>query len=119
MVSCNHDSCGREKRVWLPTGKQNISEVVLHSWCKHCGLIKNISDDRPHNIGYWMNILSRISNHFPIKKVQKRLISQELKNHDCFDDLYGITGSAQKEMFNRILRKYCNINIQSINSLDY
>ena len=119
MVSCNHESCGREKRVWLPTGKQNVSEVVLHPWCEHCGLVKNISDDRPHGIGYWMNILSNISKIFSLKKVQKHMICKELESNDCFDDLYGITGSAQKELFNKILEKYCNINMQCIDSSGY
>ena len=119
MVSCNHESCGKENRVWLPSDAYLKSEAVLHPWCKHCGLIKNISDDHPHDAGYWMNILSRIAHHFSLKQVQRRLIAQDLNSHDCFGDLYGITGSAKKELFIRIIKKYCNIDMHSIDSFDY
>jgi len=119
MVLCTHESCGREKRVWLPTEKDKSSEVVLHPWCTHCGIVKNLSDDRPHNFGYWMNILSNISKNFSLKKVQKHLISKELEANECFNDLYGITGSAQRELFNRLICKYCNINMSVIASFDY
>jgi len=119
MVLCNHESCGREKRVWLPMEQNSGSEVMLHPWCRHCGLVKNISDDQPHSFGYWTNVLSRITNQFSLKQVQKHLICKELESNDCFDDSYGITGSAQKELFIKIVCKYSNINLNTFNSVDY
>ena len=119
MITCNHENCGKEKQVWLPTKVDKNSEIVMHPYCKHCGLVKNLSDDRPHSVGYWINILSRIASQFSLKKVQKRLISNDLNNHECFNDLYGITGTAQKELFISIIKKYCKIDLQSINSFDY
>ena len=119
MNSCQHESCGREQRIWMPSGDTHYSEVVLHPYCKHCGLVKNLSDDRPRALGYWVNILSYFSKVFSLKKVQTRLISKELEGCDCFDDLYGTTGSAQKELFVKILKKYSNIDMNSIDSFCY
>ena len=118
-LTCNHEDCGREKNVWLPSDVYFKSEAALHPWCKHCGLVKNVSDDRPHNVGYWINVLSRIASQFSLKQVQKRLIANELCSDECFNDLYGITETAQKEMFIKIVRKYSNIDHSSIYSFDY
>jgi hypothetical protein len=97
--------------------KSNLgSEASLHPWCVRCGLIKNISDDKPKEIGYWMNILSRISYQFSIAQCQKRLIAKELDSCEEFEDLYGITGSSQKEMFVRTIQKYCSLSINDIDS---
>lgn len=119
MVICDHENCGREKRVWLPMEQNSASEVILHPWCRHCGLVKNISEDHPHSFGYWTNVLSRITSQFSLKQVQKHLIYKELESNEFFNDLYGITGSAQKELFNKILSKYCNINMQCVDSFNY
>ena len=119
MTSCTHENCGREQNVWLPSDENLKSEVTLHPWCKHCGVVKNISDDRPHLIGYWINILSIITHQFSLKQVQKRLITNDLSSNEVFNDLYGITGSAQKELFIKTIGKYCKLDIHSINSLDY
>ena len=119
MILCKHETCGREKKLWLPIDNNYSSEIVLHSWCKNCGKIKVITDERPHNLGYWMNILSRISKHFPLKDVQKRLIAKSLEIHDCFNDLYSINGSIQKEVFKKIVTRFCLISEQSIDSLIY
>ena len=116
MISCNHDSCGREKRVWLPT-VDSLSEIALHPWCKHCGLVKNISDDRAHRLGYWMNILSQVANHFSLKEVQKHLIAKHLESHDCFDDVYSVTGSTQREVFVKTVSRICGLSERSVDSL--
>ena len=114
---CNHESCSREKRIWLPIDHySNGTDASLHHWCIHCGLVKNISDDRAKRMGYWMNILSKISYHFSFTQCQKRLIANELRSYDQFEDGYGTTGSAQKELFGKIVKKYCNININTIYS---
>ena len=118
MGSCYHESCGRENYVWLPTDRFS-SDAVPHPWCKHCGLVKNISDDRPKELGYWINILSRISNQFSLKKVQTRLVSKYLDSNRYFNDLYGITGSAQVKEFIRAVSSICKIPSNSVYSLIY
>jgi len=113
---CPHKSCSHEENIWLPRENNPGSDAALHPWCLNCGLIKNISDDRPKEFGYWMNILSRISHHFSMTQCQKRLITKELQSCEEFEDLYGITGSSQKEMFVRTLQKYYNLNTNTIDS---
>ena len=113
MSVCKHESCGRECRVWLPV-ENVVSDVIPHPWCRHCGVIKNISDDCPKELGYWINILSRISTQYSLKKVQTRLVSKYLENKSCFHDLYGITGSAQTDEFLRAVSSICKIPKNSI-----
>ena len=115
--NCSHKSCGLENRVWLHTSDGFRTEIALHPWCIHCGLVKNISDDKARKLGYWINILSIISERFSLKQVQKRIISKEIVAHQCFNDNYGITGSMQKELFKKIVKKYCNVDMHSIDSL--
>jgi hypothetical protein len=119
MEICSHKSCGREKRVWLPTNDYLGVDVNLHPWCVYCGVVKSISDDKAHKIGYWLNVLSVVAKRFSLKQVQKHLISKELASLDCFNDTYGISGFLQKELFKKIVKKYCNINAHSIDSFIY
>jgi hypothetical protein len=113
---CSHKNCCREEKIWLPREPNHTSEDVLHHWCIHCGLVKNISDDRPKKFGYWMNILSKLSHNFSVTQCQRRLMVKELESHEEFEDFYGITGSAQKEIFIKIIRKYCNLSSNCIDS---
>jgi len=119
MKKCSHQSCGREERVWYLTDISSYSDIKQHPWCVHCGMIKNITDDRPHKIGYWMNKLGAIAKHCSLKRVNTRMMSKEIEKHVVFDDTYGTTGSNQKMMFKKIIRKYCNINPKIIDSFFY
>ena len=114
---CEHESCGVDRRIWIPIDDDIKSEPLLHPWCIHCGLVKNISDDNPYKIGYWINLLSLISKIYPIKKVQKRLITKNLIDTEGFTDSYGTTGLAQEELFIKIIGKYTNINEERIKVL--
>ena len=73
MSKCTHKVCGKEEMVWLPVTELNNYSIEKHSWCRNCGLVKNVSEDRAHKIGYWMNLLSIISNQYRLTKCQKRL----------------------------------------------
>jgi hypothetical protein len=112
-------SCGRERRVWLPVSNNSEADINLHPWCVRCGVVKNISEDRGRNLGYWMNILSKIADCFSLTQVQKRLIAKELISLELFNDTYGIAGLPQKDLFKKIVKKYCKININSIESYFY
>ena len=127
MVVCSHESCGREQRVWLPKninilgnmrnkGSSGTSDIALHHWCVLCGCVKNISEDRARKMGYWINVLSKIAQHYSVTQSQKRLVVKELESYGCFDDLYGTTGSAQKEAFVKVVKKYCNLCESTIDS---
>ena len=118
-MKCYHESCGNERRVWLPWGRSLKSDVSLHHWCIHCGVVKNISDDRPKKMGYWTNVLSRIAKRFSLTQSQKRLVVKGLESHECFDDSYGTTGSVQKEVFVKAIKKYCSLHESIIDSYVY
>jgi hypothetical protein len=128
MVKCQHESCGRENRLWLPMCSQlsydkrviiNKSDTALHNWCVKCGCIQNLSEDHSKKLGYWINILSGIAKGKYLTQIQKRLIIKELESYEYFEDLYGVTGSAQKEIFIKTVKKYCTIHESIINSYVY
>ena len=53
MNLCHHTTCGYEERVWVPIqGSSRGSDVLPHPWCINCGLVKNISEDRPKKLGF-------------------------------------------------------------------
>jgi hypothetical protein len=117
MVNCSHHVCGKEERIWLPTSDMRYGSLEKHPWCKTCGLVKNISDDRPKKIGYWMNLFSYLSSEIALTQVQKRLISKELKDTEIFHDMFGSFGSDQKDIFLRILTKYVSLESLDIETL--
>jgi len=117
MGKCEHNVCGRENHVWLPTTKPRYGSIEKHPWCINCGLVKNISDDRPKSIGFWMNILSSIAYDHDFKQVQKRLIAKEIDDSDIFHDNFGSFGSDQKDMFIKIFNKYICLNKNEIDSI--
>ena len=130
MKQCAHESCGRDHRIWLPSkigdlnnlsniGLGNHSENVLHSYCVYCGTVKNVSDDRPRKIGYWMNVLSVICSNHSVSNVQKRLIVKDLENYCFFDDLYGSNFSSQRNVFIKTVKKYVTIHEKIIDSFIY
>jgi len=113
---CSHRSCGTEQKIWLPVRNDGKSEVVPHPWCIKCGMVKNISSDRAKKMGYWINILSYISNRFNITQAQKRLVVKELESYDGFDDAYSMRGSSQQKIFVEVVKKYLNIREETIYS---
>ena len=66
-----------------------------------------------------MNILAAISNRFSLTQAQKRLIFKELQSSKEFDDLYGITGTAQKIFFFNAVKKYCPLSSNVIDAFVY
>ena len=119
MKTCKHQTCGKEMQVWLPLDNNLPSDISMHSWCVNCGKIKIKSDDRAFNIGYWMNILAIIAKNYSLRDVQKRLISKTLEKNECFIDLYNVDKNIQKEIFKKIVTRFCIISEKSIDSLIY
>ncbi len=98
-----HESCGVTENIWLPYRYDERSRGLKpHPYCIHCGMVKNISSDRAKPMGYYTNMLARMS----ITKVQLRLIVKELERI-CFDDPYSLTRSDQEKVFNQVVQKYC------------
>jgi hypothetical protein len=107
MTSCAHHMCGKEESIWIHT-KDSYSSVEKHLYCTSCGVIQNISDDRPKAVGYWMNKLGVIGLELELTQCQKRLIAKEQEENEYFHDNFGSFGSGQKELFIRIISSYCD-----------
>ncbi|MCD6473975.1 MAG: hypothetical protein J7K47_03605 [Thermoplasmata archaeon] len=103
----NHQSCGKEQRAWLPLPN---GSVAPHPWCVKCGVVKNLTEDRAKKMGYWMNLLAEIASSFGISRAQRRLAALALQAYDGFDDMYSMTGEAQKKVFAKVIKKYFGIS---------
>ena len=110
MANCEHESCGAAEKVWLPYEYEEKSRGLKpHSYCIHCGIVKNISGYKAKPMGYYTNILALLG----ITKVQIRLIAKELERTD-FDDVYSMTRSEQEELFINAVKKYSKVPEDSI-----
>ncbi len=108
-MGCEHKSCGGSEKIWLPYYYDGrVRGLKPHPYCIDCGLIKNLSSDRPHTIGYYMNILSELSKLYKIAQVQMRLVSQEFEKQGL-EDSYGMDRHQQERLFMEIVKKYMNV----------
>jgi len=106
MAHCKHESCGAAEKVWLPYEFEDRSRGLRpHSYCIHCGVVKNISSDRAKPMGYYTNILAKM----PITKVQMRLIVKDLEGRN-FDDIYSMMRSEQEKVFSSVVQEYCHVS---------
>ena len=119
LMKCVHEDCGYDERLWLPINDEPAN-TVKHPYCKHCGVVRNLSVDRAVGVGYFMNVLSSMKRANRKEKlitdVQVRLISKELIGMDDFEDVYWIRGSSQEDLFIKTVRKYCNLSESYIRS---
>jgi hypothetical protein len=73
-----------------------------------CGAVKNLSSERPRNIGYYMNVIAEMGLMIKISKVQVRLIVQEMERLE-FDDKYALDRQQQEKLFIEIIKKYLDV----------
>jgi hypothetical protein len=109
-LTCEHKSYGEV--AWLPfeyRGRQR--GLKSHPFCSECGLVKNVSSDRPKPIGHYLNILGHLAKAYCLSRVQIRLISRELS---CLEDPYGFCRHQQEEVFKEIMLQYTRIPERSI-----
>ena len=105
-MQCNHATS--HERMWYPGGEAAFRPTPV---CNKCRTLKNNSIDRGKNIGFYINILTDIKRHFEneglkISDAQIRLIINEIKKADGFDDLYWIKRSVQKSIFIKSVQKF-------------
>jgi len=106
-ATCTHQSSTWPNTSWLPLTTGIIHHgLANHPYCIHCGTVKNISSDRGKGLGYYTSALGRVKE---LKSIQVRLISKELRAYSGFDDTYAMTGTDQKKIFIKTVRKYANI----------
>ena len=108
-MACTHVSCGNSEKVWLThTYQGRECGLKPHNYCLKCGLVMNLSSDKPRNIGYYMNVLSALGKEVNVTKVQMRLIFLKMKRCNL-DDGYGISRYQQEKIFVDIVIEYLNV----------
>jgi hypothetical protein len=97
------------EKVWLPYIFQG-RELGLkpHPYCSECGMVKNLSSERPREIGYYVNMVVALGKTYKVTKVQLRLIALEMELLDL-DDKYTLDRHKQEELFITIVKKYINV----------
>jgi hypothetical protein len=117
MSGCEHQISGSKEKIWLPYYYEGRDRGLKpHPFCTECGLIKNLSSDRPRSIGYFMNVIAELGEHYKIAKVQTRLIAQEMENHSM-DDRFGIDRQQQEKLFIEITTRILNVPVRAVSEL--
>ncbi len=109
MAGCEHKNCGSGEKVWLPyifEGRER--GLKPHPYCTDCGLVKNLSSQRPRDLGYYMNIVGELGKRFRITQIQTRLIALEMERQDL-SDAYGLDRQQQEKLFVEIVIRYLNV----------
>ncbi|OPY51074.1 MAG: hypothetical protein A4E49_02358 [Methanosaeta sp. PtaU1.Bin112] len=109
MSGCEHKMSGSREKVWLPYYFEGRERGLKpHPYCVECGLIKNLSSEKPRSIGYFMNIIADLGNHYKVAKVQTRLIALEMEKQ-AMDDKFGMDRMQQEDLFVEIVTRILNI----------
>ena len=65
MSGCEHQISGSKEKIWLPYYYEGRDRGLKpHPFCTECGLIKNLSSDRPRSIGYFMNVIAELGERY-------------------------------------------------------
>jgi hypothetical protein len=116
-MNCDHVSCGCSDKIWLPYKYKGRERGLRpHPYCLKCGVVKRIGSDKPHGIGYYINLLSAINCISKITKVQMRMMSIEISD-SCIADTYAVDRSMQEALFIKIVKKYTNVREDELKKL--
>ena len=109
MADCTHRTCGSVEKVWLPYYfDKRVRGLKPHPYCIECGLVKNLSFERRHSIGYFMNVLADLGKEFKVAQVQMRLVAIELEKQGI-EDSFGMDRHQQEKLFIEIAKRILNI----------
>jgi hypothetical protein len=109
MPACEHKSCGSNEKVWLPYFFEGRERGLKpHPYCADCGLVKNLSSERPRSIGFFINVIAELGRHHKIAQIQTRLIVQEMEELEL-DDKYGMDRHQQERLFVDIAIRVLNV----------
>jgi hypothetical protein len=81
-----------------------------------CGAVKNLSSERPREMGYYMNVIADLGCKTKISQSQIRLIAKEIERLEL-DDKYAMDRHQQEKLFIEIVRKYIHVTKQAISNL--
>jgi hypothetical protein len=114
MSGCEHRISGSREKIWLPYYFEGRERGLKpHPFCVECGLIKNLSSDKPRSIGYFMNIIADLGNRYKIAKIQTRLIALEMEKQ-ALDDKFGMDRMQQEDLFVEIVVRILNIPARTV-----
>ena len=109
MSGCEHKISGSREKIWLPYYFEGRERGLKpHPYCTECGLIKNLSSEKPRSLGYFMNMIAELGCRYKIAKVQIRLIALEMERLQM-DDKFGMDRKQQEDLFVEITTRILNI----------
>jgi hypothetical protein len=117
MSGCEHKLSGSREKVWLPyyfDGRER--GLKPHPYCTECGLIKNLSTEKPRSTGYFMNLVAELATRHKIAKIQMRLIAMEMDRMQL-DDKFGMDKTQQEDLFIEIATRILNVPARAIYEL--
>jgi hypothetical protein len=117
MSGCEHKVSGSKEKVWLPYFyKGRERGLKPHPYCVECGLIKNLSSDRLHDIGFFMNVVAKLGKRHKIAQVQIRLIILEMEKQMLCDQ-FGLDRQQQEKLFVDIVTRILNVPARVVSEL--
>ncbi len=117
MLDCEHKLSGSKEKIWLPYYFEGRERGLKpHPYCTECGLIKNLSSDRPRSMGFFMNLIAELGQRHKIAKIQVRLIALEMERLGL-DDNFGMDRQQQEDLFVDIAVKILNVPPRTVSEL--
>ena len=103
------------ERAWLPRLRDGAivnGAPAPHPFCSECGTVAVLGSDAGLPLGYFVNALSDIakthergaSPDVPLTRAQRGLIVRALSSIPSFADPFGVSRTAQVEMFLAVVR---------------
>lgn len=117
MAGCDHKISGSKEKVWLPYYFEGRERgLKAHPYCIECGLIKNLSSERLHSIGFFMNAVAQLGKRYKIAQVQIRLIALEM-DKQALGEKFGMDQQQQEKLFIEIASRVLNVPARAITEL--
>jgi hypothetical protein len=114
MSECQHKISGSREKVWLTYYFEGRERGLKpHPYCIECGLIKNLSSEKPRSIGYFMNIIAELGVRHKIAKIQTRIIALEMERL-TFEDKFGMDRKQQEDLFVEITTRILNVPARAV-----
>ena len=114
MSACEHKISGSREKIWLTYYFEGRERGLKpHPYCIECGLIKNLSSEKPLSIGYFMNIIGELGIRHKIAQIQTRLIALEMERL-ALDDKFGMDRKQQEDLFVEITTRILNVPARAV-----
>ena len=117
MSACEHKISGSREKIWLTYYFEGRERGLKpHPYCIECGLVKNLSSEKPRSIGYFMNLIAELGIRQKVAKIQTRLIALEMERL-ALDDKFGMDRKQQEDLFVEITTRILNVPARAVYEL--